>query len=54
MNLMEVELNGTKHRYWSPLSAVQKQILGFLDLPVTSYWELNREFVELGYEMSEP
>jgi len=54
VSLTELELNGTKRRYLSVLSAVQKRILELLDLPVTIYWELTREFVELGYEMSEP
>ncbi|MDY6874526.1 MAG: IS1634 family transposase, partial [Chloroflexota bacterium] len=54
VSLTELELNGTKRRYLSVLSTVQKRILALLDLPVTIYWELTHEFVELGYEMSEP
>lgn len=54
ISLTKVELDGTKRRCRSPLSVVPERILGFLDFPITIYWRLTREFVELGSEMSEP
>lgn len=40
ISLTEVELDGTKRRYLSPLSAVQERILGLLDFPTTIYFAL--------------
>ena len=41
VSLTEVELDGAKHRYLSPLSAVQERILELMGFPVTIYLALS-------------